>query len=137
VETSPDSSEEFEAPTPNHILPSADHRYRPTPAFLTPDPIERLVEPPQPLSDSATVPTENGANDPRLLERVTRAWAKSFGAGPVWELLEDRGWYKETSQMEDQHTSRPLVHSASENTTVWEDLDFKRVDTTLRFYSLN
>lgn len=109
----------------NHPVPSHDHRYRPTIAFLTPQLTKRLTQPPQPVFAPILVSTENGSNNPAVLDRATRAWAKSYGSGPTWELIEDRCWYKESFQKAGRCSPRPLVHTALENKVHWADLDSK------------
>jgi transcription factor C subunit 6 len=121
VESSQDAVED----TPSYSLPSSDHRYRPSPTFLTPNTIERLLEPPNPLSGSVTTPTENGSVSTRIVEQVTRAWAKSNGIGPSWQLFEDRGWFKESHSNPERFISRPLVHINRPRTTEWEPLELK------------
>jgi transcription factor C subunit 6 len=109
----------------SHSLPSSDHRYRPSPTFLTPNLIERLVEPPEPLSESVTTPVENGSDSAKMLERVGRAWAKNYGIGPNWQLFEDRSWFKESYSDTDHFVSRPPVYTTSPNSTVWQPLELK------------
>lgn len=75
-------------------LPSKDHRHRPNGLWAPPSDVYRLVSPPVPFSKSEVVRT-NSADHPAVMERVKKAWANSSGTGPVWELLEDRAFFKE------------------------------------------
>ena len=78
--------------TPN--LPSKDHRHRPNGLWAPPSDVYRLLAPPNPLSQSEIVRT-NPADHPSVMQRIKKAWAHSSGTGPVWELLEDRAFFKE------------------------------------------
>jgi transcription factor C subunit 6 len=75
-------------------LPSKDHRHRPSGLWAPPSDVYRLLSPPNPLSKSEVVRT-NSADHPVVMQRVKKAWANSSGIGPVWELLEDRAFFKE------------------------------------------
>ena len=75
-------------------LPSKDHRHRPNGLWAPPSDVYRLSSSPIPLSKSEAVRT-NPADHPSVMQRVKKAWANSSGSGPVWELLEDRAFFKE------------------------------------------
>jgi transcription factor C subunit 6 len=75
-------------------LPSKDHRHRPNGLWAPPSDVYRPLSPPNPLSKSEVVRT-NSADHPAVMQRVKKAWANSSGIGPVWELLEDRAFFKE------------------------------------------
>ena len=75
-------------------LPSKDHRHRPNGLWAPPSDVYRLLAPPNPLSQSELVRT-NPADHPSVMQRIKKAWAHSSGTGPVWELLEDRAFFKE------------------------------------------
>ena len=75
-------------------IPSKDHRHRPNGLWAPPSDVYRLVSPPIPLSKFEVVRT-NSADHPAVMQRVKKAWANSSGIGPVWELLEDRAFFKE------------------------------------------
>ncbi|KAF8632767.1 hypothetical protein AX15_001702 [Amanita polypyramis BW_CC] len=75
--------------------PSVHHRHRAVPLFTDTTRVERLTSPPT-LSGSNTVSwTNNFTSSPRVTDRVQKAWGYNVGDGPIWELVEDRGWYKE------------------------------------------
>jgi len=75
-------------------LPSKDHRHRPNGLWAPPSDVYRLLSPPIPFSKSEVVRT-NSTDHPAVMQRVKRAWTNSSGTGPVWELLEDRAFFKE------------------------------------------
>jgi hypothetical protein len=93
----------------NHALPNPNvhHRHRPLPLFPGPTPptvsasgsvrVERLRRAPRLFAPNETVPTNAYASTagPVLTRRIGRAWGVSVGAGPVWELVEDLGWFGE------------------------------------------
>ncbi len=45
-----------------------------------------------------------------------------MGSGPVWQLIEDRSWFKEYSEHEELET-RPCVYDDLQTNTEWEALD--------------
>jgi transcription factor C subunit 6 len=75
-------------------LPSKDHRHRPNGLWAPPSDVHRLLSPPIPFLKSEVIRT-NSADHPAVMQRVKKAWANSSGTGPVWELLEDRAFFKE------------------------------------------
>jgi transcription factor C subunit 6 len=97
----------------NHALPNPNihHRHRPIPLFPGPTApavsasgsgsgsvrVERLQRAPRLFAPNETVPTNAYASTavPLLRRRIGRAWGVSVGAGPVWELVEDLGWFRE------------------------------------------
>lgn len=87
-------------------LPSNKHRHRGTPIYMpTQRQTLRLLKRPSPFCNHETVWTKSVAN-PDVLRRVTRALSNNAGEGPIWELLEDRSWYKECVNSQ----KRPLVY---------------------------
>jgi len=75
-------------------LPSKDHRHRPNGLWAPPADVYRLLLPPTPLSKPEVIRT-NSADHPAVMQRIKKAWTHSSGTGPVWELLEDRAFFKE------------------------------------------
>jgi hypothetical protein len=59
--------------------------------------VERLQRAPRLFAPNETTPTNAYASTaaPLLTRRIGRAWGASVGAGPVWELVEDLGWFRE------------------------------------------
>jgi transcription factor C subunit 6 len=112
---------------PDYSIPSADQRYRSFPPFLAQTSVERLAQEPQPLTQSTTTHTRNGSDDGNIADKVARAWAKNFGPGPTWELMEDRSWFKESYQDPNRFIQRPLVHYSLEDATSWQEIPLERV----------
>jgi len=93
----------------NHALPNPNvhHRHRPVPLFPGPTAptvsasgsvrVERLQRAPHLFAPNETVSTNAYASTavPLLTRRIGRAWGVGVGAGPVWELVEDLGWFRE------------------------------------------
>jgi len=98
----------------NYALPNPNihHRHRPVPLFPGPTitatassgsaseetvhvPVERLLRPPLLFAPNETTPTNAYAANAALTRRVGKAWVASVGAGPVWQIVEDLGWFRE------------------------------------------
>ena len=77
--------------------PSAHHRHRAIPVFFRKEMVERLDEPPSLFEEPHTVPTNSMTADRSLTDRVSKAWGFNVGAGPVWQIMEDRSCYKESA----------------------------------------
>ena len=75
--------------------PSLHHRHRAVPLFPRPGQVERLDSPPPLFGPTSTVPTNSFTHDQRVTDRANKAWGYNVGSGPLWDLTEDRGWYKE------------------------------------------
>ena len=43
------------------------------------------------------MPTLAYASFPTLTRRVGKAWGAGVGAGPVWPVVEDLGWFRESA----------------------------------------
>ncbi|KAH9079690.1 hypothetical protein EDB83DRAFT_2514204 [Lactarius deliciosus] len=88
-----------------HALPNPNvhHRHRPVPLFRpTPDSaaalrVERLLHAPRLFAPNELVPTLAYASSPALTRRVGKAWGATVGAGPVWPIVEDLGWFREST----------------------------------------
>ncbi|KAI9446184.1 hypothetical protein H4582DRAFT_1904141 [Lactarius indigo] len=101
-----------------HALPNPNvhHRHRPIPLFrlaaATPDSaaalrVERLLRAPRLFAPNELVPTLPYASSPALTRRVGKAWGASVGAGPVWPVVEDLGWFREsTIRAEEEEEAR-------------------------------
>ena len=46
--------------------------------------------------------------------RVGKAWSASIGAGPMWQVIKDLGWFKEAEQFLHHQGGAALVQVASE-----------------------
>ncbi|KAM6500158.1 hypothetical protein JOM56_003172 [Amanita muscaria] len=85
--------------------PSVHHRHRALPLFTDATTrVERLTSCPKLFeSNSTTIWTNGFTSSPKVTDRVQKAWGYNVGNGPIWQLVEDRGWYKEayTGKTED------------------------------------
>ena len=86
----------------NHTLPNPNvhHRHRPVPLFSPASAaqrVERLLREPRLFAPNELVPTLAYASSPALTRRVGKAWGAGVGAGPVWPVVEDLGWFRESA----------------------------------------
>lgn len=99
--------------TTTSSLPNTHHRHRPLPLFGRPEGsrAERLAYSPSPFEAPDLFATPAFSERPAD-HRVPKAWGYNVGPGPLWELMEDRGWYKEAPYSVDERESvrRPTVH---------------------------
>lgn len=81
----------------NHSLPalSVHHRHKAIPIFHRHGRVERLVRPPILFGENETVPTNSYTSSRVTTGKLNRAWGYNVGSGPLWDLCEDRGWFKE------------------------------------------
>ncbi|KAH9833074.1 uncharacterized protein C8Q71DRAFT_713586 [Rhodofomes roseus] len=98
-----------------YALPSVHHRHRALPLFDRPGPVERLMQRPAPFGPPRIAPTSSWSVNPTILERISKAWGFNVGPGPLWDLLEDRAWFKESlasggEETADERFRRPRVH---------------------------
>lgn len=100
-----------------YVLPtqSVKHRHRAVPLFARTTRVERISEFPQLFGPYSSVPTNNLTQHPRVTDRVSKAWGFNVGPGPVWELVEDRAWFKEARPPNSENflsdaDSRPIVY---------------------------
>ena len=77
-------------------VPPQDHRYRAAPLYRTTTRVERLTGLPSPCRPAETVFTNNWTSDPVITARYNKASIYNVGAGPLWEMIEDRSWWKES-----------------------------------------
>ncbi len=80
--------------------PNVHHRHRPVPLFrpvAAAPRVERLLHAPRLFAPNELAPTLAYASSPALTRRVGKAWGASVGAGPVWPVVEDLGWFKESA----------------------------------------
>ncbi|KAF9023470.1 hypothetical protein BDZ89DRAFT_1069825 [Hymenopellis radicata] len=75
--------------------------------------VERLVsKPSSPFVKTNTTLTKSFTHNSKTTDRVNKAWGYNVGSGPVWELVEDRAWFKEAQAgAETEDDRRPVVHS--------------------------
>lgn len=95
--------------------PSMHHRHRAVPLFSYSGRVERLISPPNLFVPAQITVTNNFTFNRKVQDRVGKAWGYNVGSGPLWELLEDRGWYKEATQVdgdvEREVNRRPMVYA--------------------------
>lgn len=92
-----------------------DQRSRTAPLFLRRAQVERLLEAPEPFKPSRIGAANSWNSDEAIADKFSRAVALNIGRGPVWELLEDRSWWKESvnvlnDEVETEALRRPRVH---------------------------
>ncbi|KAF7346119.1 Pre-mRNA splicing factor [Mycena sanguinolenta] len=94
--------------------PSVHHRHKAAPLHSSTARIERLAAKPVLFGPPVTAPTNNFTYSPAVISRANRAWGFNVGAGPIWEMVEDRGWYKEAAvtkgDVETDANRRPVTH---------------------------
>ncbi|KAF8641671.1 hypothetical protein AX16_009848, partial [Volvariella volvacea WC 439] len=73
----------------------------------------------------------------RITDRVNKSWGYNVGNGPLWQLVEDRGWYKEantdngiggddaTEREESEAQRRPRVYADVVVKDGWEVLSME------------
>lgn len=114
-------------------LPSMHHRHRSVPIYHRADRVERLATRPRPFDCVEVVPTSSGTGDQEVLDRATKAWGYNVGAGPLWDLMEDRGWYKEAleerGKEHEEASRRPRVHNDVQVSPGWMIFDSQCVFT--------
>ncbi len=109
-----------------YTLPAtrAQHRHRAPPLFIQPGATLRLTKAPELFAAPSVTETNTFNYSPEIARKLGKAWGHSIGPGPVWDLLEDRGWFKE-AQTEDiaESSRRPRVYHDLKITSSWEVLD--------------
>lgn len=95
-------------------LPSMHHRHRAVPLYARTARVERLEESARPFKAAKTTFTNSGTGEQKVLDRTNKAWGCNIGPGPLWEMVEDRAWFKEAVTDEEEHLEakrRPRVHA--------------------------
>ncbi|KAH9900932.1 hypothetical protein C8Q73DRAFT_676309 [Cubamyces lactineus] len=97
---------------PAHAAPNLHHRHRSVGVYKKEGKVERLAGPPALFEPEATVLTNAWAASEVVSTRVNKSWGYNVGPGPLWELVEDRGWFKETGSTNrtSERELRPRVH---------------------------
>jgi transcription factor C subunit 6 len=93
-----------------HPVPSVNHRHRALPLYIRSGRVERLSASPKLFEEPQVVMTNSYTSTRAVLNRTARAMSYNVGAGPIWDMLEDRAWFKESTDCELEETRRPLVH---------------------------
>ncbi|PPQ78436.1 hypothetical protein CVT25_011881 [Psilocybe cyanescens] len=95
--------------------PSVHHRHRAVPLYSRAGRVERLISPPH-LFGAPSISLTNGVTEnSKISDRVNKSWGYNIGSGPLWDLAEDRGWYKEAittgNDTDTEASRRPRVYS--------------------------
>lgn len=103
------------APKVTSNLPAKDHRHRPGSLWCPPSGVTRLAAKPGIFSSPELLVTTS-SEDAGISHRVKKAWMYSVSAGPCWQLLEDRAFYKEEyidydATSRSGRLPRPLVYT--------------------------
>ncbi|OCH93813.1 hypothetical protein OBBRIDRAFT_817558 [Obba rivulosa] len=96
-----------------YSLPNVHHRHRAIPLWRKTGLSECPTEPPRLFGPNSTELMNSWGAIPAISERIGRAWGYNVGPGPLWELLEDRGWFKEAIDgvnADEEKKRRPRVH---------------------------
>ncbi|KIK97454.1 hypothetical protein PAXRUDRAFT_10176 [Paxillus rubicundulus Ve08.2h10] len=122
--TAPRTSKMYALPNP-----SAHHRHRAIPVFLRKEMVERLEKPPSLFEEPQIASTNSITASQSLTDRISKAWGFNVGAGPVWEIMEDRSCYKEaidsSTSSGDESSRRPRVYQNISVRPGWEVLSYK------------
>ncbi|CAK5284390.1 unnamed protein product [Mycena citricolor] len=99
----------FAVPTP-----TVNQRHRAVPLFSRIGRVERLTQKPDLFGPSHTTSTNNFTQSAAVTKRIHKGLALNVGAGPIWQLIEDRGWYKEEvigdGEFQVDAQRRPVMH---------------------------
>lgn len=112
---------------------SIHHRHRAVPLFYPTGRVARLTQPVQLFEPPRTIPTNNFTSTSTVHDRVNKAWGYNIGSGPLWELLEDRAWYKEAidnadeDDMKVEANCRPRVYDGVRLNEGWEVVEYECV----------
>jgi transcription factor C subunit 6 len=112
--------------------PSVHHRHRAIPLYSREGCTERLTMRPSLFEPSSlALTTSFTVERPKVLERVNKAWGFNVGNGPLWDLAEDRGWYKEAittgNNTDTEAKRRPRVYPDIHVQDGWEIVSLKYV----------
>jgi transcription factor C subunit 6 len=107
--------------------PSVNHRHRAASLFTRTGRVERLETPPDLFRPARLIPTNNFTHNANITDRVNKASGYNVGSGPLWEMLEDRAWYKEgiweEADVESEGNRRPQVYGDVNVKSGWTILD--------------
>jgi hypothetical protein len=73
--------------------------------------VERLQRAPSLFAPNETLPTNAYALTavPLITRRIGSAWGASVGASPVWEIVEDLDWFRESANGWEAQTQTNVV----------------------------
>ncbi|KAF8891409.1 hypothetical protein BD779DRAFT_1515063 [Infundibulicybe gibba] len=110
--------------------PSVNHRHRAIPIYARPGQSERMVSEPTRFDPLSVKLTNGFAHNPTVTNHVNKSWGYNVGSGPLWEMVEDRSWYKEAlgagPDVDNESGRRPRVHANTPVLDGWEVLDEMR-----------
>jgi transcription factor C subunit 6 len=111
--------------------PSVHHRHRAVPLYSREGRTERLTVRPSLFEPPSLTLTTSFTERPTVLERVNKAWGFNVGHGPLWDLAEDRGWYKEAittgNNTETEAKHRPRIYPDIPVQDGWEIMSLEYV----------
>ncbi|KAF7297836.1 Pre-mRNA splicing factor [Mycena kentingensis (nom. inval.)] len=106
--------------------PSVHHRHRAVPLYPHKGRVERLTKQPTLFGPQFTTPTYNLSHNAAITNRVSKSWGFNVGPGPLWDMAEDRGWYREAVEVQGDYemeaTRRPVVHQGIHVKNGWRVL---------------
>jgi len=106
-------------------IPNVDHRHRAIPLYRREGRVERLKQPAE-LFKSPSIMLTNGLKHDSVMKRLNKAWGHNAGPGPLWEMVEDRSWFKEAETIgkggDTEAKRRPLVHQDVRVKNSWKVL---------------
>ena len=111
-----------------YVLPTSSiHFRRAVPIFFPSGRAERLEARPALFSPPRITSTNCFTDSATVQDRIAKAWGFNVGSGPLWDLLEDRAWYKEAIvgagvEQEKEASRRPRVYVDVPVTLGWEIL---------------
>jgi len=115
-------------------VPSMHHRHRAVALFLRSGRVERLESSPPFFGPAKVVLTNNFTHNASITDRLNKAWGYNVGSGPLWELMEDRGWYKEAlpdkNDVGGEANRRPIVYENQRVLAGWAILNSACVPTS-------
>ena len=111
--------------------PSVNHRHRAVPLYSREGRTERLTVRPSLFELPSLTLTTSFTERPIVSERVNKAWGFNVGYGPLWDLAEDRGWYKEAittgNNTDIEAKRRPQVYPDVRVQDGWEIMSLEYV----------
>ncbi|KAL1707141.1 hypothetical protein EV121DRAFT_199826 [Schizophyllum commune] len=101
--------------------PSVKHRHRAIPLYTHEGRVERLTKQPTLFGPSSIAACNNFTFNKKVIDRASKAWGFNVGAGPVWDMVEDRSWFKEGAPF----TTEPYLSEGARRPVVHQDIRVK------------
>lgn len=115
--------------------PSVHHRHRAAPLFARPGSVERITAKPSLFGATQTAVTNAFTHSARITDRVNKSWGYNVGPGPLWQLVEDRRWFKEAAlagkDADTEAKRRPRVYQDLPVKSGWKILNKGYASTVL------